>query len=312
MIISLRELKFFLEVAALKSISKAAHALHITQPALSTKIKKIEQSLGFELFERTWEGVQLTQKGGYFLPYAVELLQSMEDATLVLSAEQQKQLQTFNEAINDSNRLRIGIDSWLMPYVLPRLGPFLQTTAHAHGVKIISQASLVLKTLVAHRCLDLAFFYSVDEKEDAGLDPVALYSDQMILLYQSFPQADILTADELIAQQKEKGFVLFDNPTLAHHSAITKKITERFAIQRYHVVDDLYAAFCLIQAGLAYTILTQSCALHLHRHPGLAAIDIRPLGDLLPLAEVKMAATDQFKSRYPYAQIRDALQKTAD
>jgi DNA-binding transcriptional LysR family regulator len=53
----------FLAVAACKSISRAAEALHLTQPALSKSIKQLEERLGVPLFERWPTGVRLTPFG---------------------------------------------------------------------------------------------------------------------------------------------------------------------------------------------------------------------------------------------------------
>ena len=307
MIIGLRELRFFLEVVALKSISKAAESLHITQPALSTKIKKLEQTLGFTLLERNWEGVQLTTKGGYFLPYAVQLLQSMEDATTVLNQDEANTMQTFTEVINDTQRLRIGIDGWLLPYVLPRLYEVL--SPNKYGLKIVTQPSLVLKTLVSHSCLDLAFFYSVDPSEDKAIRALPLYQDRMILLcHQDHPLLHC-PIEHLSNAINGLPFILFDNPTLSHHSQITKRITDLFSIQHFHVVDDLYTAFSLISHNLAFTILTNTCALHLNNHSIFSTIAVKALDDYLPLAHINMAGSAQFEKDPHFETIALAMRK---
>lgn len=310
MIIGLRELRFFLKVVALKSISKAAEVLHITQPALSTKIKKLEETLGFPLLERSWDGVQLTTEGGYFLPYAVQLLQSMEDATTVLNPQSKSTTQTFNEVINDTDRLRIGVDSWLLPYVLPRLYQALNQQQTHKGLKILTQPSLVLKNLVSHSFLDLAFFYSVDPTEDKDIRTIPLYQDQMILLcHKSSPLAHC-NLDELSEQIGMLSFILFDNPTLSHHHQITNQITSQFQINRFHVVDNLYSALSLISHGLAFTILTESCSLHLHQQSTFASIQVRPLGNRLPLAQVNMAGSVQFEQNSNFEYLAHHMRKS--
>jgi len=59
----LRHLKYFVKVAELRSVSRAALALNITQPALSRQIKDLERTLGYVLFDRTPRGVALTAAG---------------------------------------------------------------------------------------------------------------------------------------------------------------------------------------------------------------------------------------------------------
>ncbi|MGL5313559.1 MAG: LysR family transcriptional regulator [Peptostreptococcaceae bacterium] len=67
-------LKYFYEVAELKSISKVSNNLHISQPALSHQLSKLEKDLGVKLFERSNKGVELTSKGKVMYSYAKQML----------------------------------------------------------------------------------------------------------------------------------------------------------------------------------------------------------------------------------------------
>ena len=59
----LRHLNYFSKVAQMRSVSKAAAVLNITQPALSRQIKDLEREVGYALFDRTPRGVTLTAAG---------------------------------------------------------------------------------------------------------------------------------------------------------------------------------------------------------------------------------------------------------
>jgi DNA-binding transcriptional LysR family regulator len=67
-------LRSFIVAARTGSISRAAQALGRTQPALSQKLRRLEDLVGRPLFERTPSGVALTQAGEAFLPYAERVL----------------------------------------------------------------------------------------------------------------------------------------------------------------------------------------------------------------------------------------------
>ncbi|MGL4570375.1 MAG: LysR family transcriptional regulator [Clostridium sp.] len=69
-------LKYFYEVAELKSISKVANNSHISQPALSHQLSKLEKELGAKLFERSNRGVELTPQGEILYNYAKEIILS--------------------------------------------------------------------------------------------------------------------------------------------------------------------------------------------------------------------------------------------
>lgn len=63
----LQQLRYFVRVAQVESISKAAKSLHISQPALSKSIMRLEQELGCDLFDRTGKRIHLNEKGREFL-----------------------------------------------------------------------------------------------------------------------------------------------------------------------------------------------------------------------------------------------------
>ncbi len=67
-------LRYFYEVAELKSISKVSTNLHISQPALSHQLFKLEKDLGVKLLERSNRGVNLTSKGEILYNYAKKIL----------------------------------------------------------------------------------------------------------------------------------------------------------------------------------------------------------------------------------------------
>ena len=66
----LSQIEAFLTVAERRSVSSAAAVLYVTQPALTTRIKKLERELGIELFVRTARGMRLTAEGRAFRPHA--------------------------------------------------------------------------------------------------------------------------------------------------------------------------------------------------------------------------------------------------
>ena len=60
-------LKYFMVVAQMQHMSRAAEQLNITQPSLSASIKRLESEIGYQLFDRTKHGIQLNEYGHIFL-----------------------------------------------------------------------------------------------------------------------------------------------------------------------------------------------------------------------------------------------------
>lgn len=74
MALDIRNLRYFLGVAAAQSISRAADNLHIAQPALSVQMRQLEEEFGTQLLERTHRGVVLTAAGRLLQERAQEIL----------------------------------------------------------------------------------------------------------------------------------------------------------------------------------------------------------------------------------------------
>lgn len=70
-------LNYAIEIERAGSITKAAQKLYMAQPNLSKVIKELEDSLGYEIFERTANGIIPTEKGSHFLVYARNILDQL-------------------------------------------------------------------------------------------------------------------------------------------------------------------------------------------------------------------------------------------
>lgn len=77
---TLRQLKVFETVARLLSFSRAAEELHLTQPAVSTQVKKLETHAGLPLFEQLGKKIYLTPAGAELLRCSRVIIQQFEAA----------------------------------------------------------------------------------------------------------------------------------------------------------------------------------------------------------------------------------------
>ncbi|MBE5934427.1 MAG: LysR family transcriptional regulator [Lachnospiraceae bacterium] len=72
-------LKYAVEIANTKSISKAAENLYMGQPNLSRAIKSLEESLGIEIFKRSSKGIRITEEGEEFLKSARKIMKQIDE-----------------------------------------------------------------------------------------------------------------------------------------------------------------------------------------------------------------------------------------
>lgn len=77
---SIRQLRAFIAITGTGSFVEASEQLHMSQPALSISIRKLEDIVGGALFKRTTRGVQLTPEGQIFLPVAQRLIGDWQEA----------------------------------------------------------------------------------------------------------------------------------------------------------------------------------------------------------------------------------------
>lgn len=78
--VTFRQLRVFLEVAKLGSVTRAAEALHLTPPAVSMQLKEVEAQVGLLLFDRSGRTLSLSTAGEYFVVHAKKLLGALRDA----------------------------------------------------------------------------------------------------------------------------------------------------------------------------------------------------------------------------------------
>ncbi len=82
---NISQIRYFVTAAQLQNISKAAEVLHLSQPALSKSIAKLEEELGTELFIRNGKRISLNEQGRRFLESAWVILRHVDNTMLDLS-----------------------------------------------------------------------------------------------------------------------------------------------------------------------------------------------------------------------------------
>lgn len=111
---NIRDLKYLVAVAELKHFGHAADACHVSQPTLSTQLKKLEETLGVVVIERTNRQVLLSGVGEKIVLQAKRVLSEVDE--LMRIADQHRD--PFG------GDLRLGIIPTVAPYLLSRiLGP---------------------------------------------------------------------------------------------------------------------------------------------------------------------------------------------
>lgn len=85
---NLHELQTFVSIAQLGGVTRAAGQLHRSQPAITRRVKLLENQLGAPLLERGRGGTMLTEAGRTFLPFAEAVLAALKDGAQAVQALQ--------------------------------------------------------------------------------------------------------------------------------------------------------------------------------------------------------------------------------
>jgi DNA-binding transcriptional LysR family regulator len=160
--VELSQVRAFVAVSRLGTITAAADELHVTPSPLSRTIRELERQLGSDLFTRTYHQFERTHFGDGFLPLAVELLAQADEAA------------RFGSDVEAP--LRIGGTPWTSRSLTRRFVEATQTVNGGGRPGYASDLSSVLLQSLRHGEVDLVLVHL--PVEDAGISatPLAQYS----------------------------------------------------------------------------------------------------------------------------------------
>lgn len=241
----LRQLEYFVAVAETGGFSRGATACGVAQPSLSQQIKRLEASLGVELFERLTRGVRLTDAGRELLPRARRILAETIDARRSLGAEP-AQL-----------RLALGAIPTIAPYVFPTLLPELGRALPT--CDLLVREDYTERLLEALRAGELDAAVLATEPESASLVSRVVAEDPFLL---ALPRGHRLSraASVRVAELEDEAFIV-----LQEVHCLGRQIGELCRSRRVRPnvvssITQLASALALVRAGLGVTIMPSLCA----------------------------------------------------
>lgn len=183
-----QEMEYVYRVYQEKSFTKAAEALYLTQPALSMAIRKVEDSLGMPIFDRSSRPLGLTPAGEAYIAYIRN--------TMYLEQEMQQQMQDIREV--NTGSIRMGGSHYINAYILPQVLSGFAKEYPRVSVEIVESSSAVLSQMLANREVDITFNCNPKFMQDFERYPA--FEDNILLAVpKSFKVNDTLQAQRLTA-----------------------------------------------------------------------------------------------------------------
>jgi LysR family pca operon transcriptional activator len=165
--IKMRHLQCFVEVARHKSVTVAAAALGLSQPAVSKTLKELEREVGGRLLHRTRSGASLTDLGEIFF----------RRASTSLSALRQGVEEIAQASTRETQPVVIGAMQETMAYLLPRAVKQFKERRPTTGVRVVHDSNADLLERLRRGEIDFVVGGPMEAPELEGLSFEALYSD---------------------------------------------------------------------------------------------------------------------------------------
>jgi len=290
--VNLRDLKYLVAVAEHRHFGRAAEACFVSQPTLSTQLKKLEEELGVTLIERTNRQVMLTPVGADIVIRAQQVLRDVNE--LVNAAEE------YADPLG--GEFSLGIIPTVAPYLLPKiLGPMRKAFPNLQ-IKLTEGQTAVISRMLRDGELD-AVILALPLHEDNVIE-TELYREPFYLaVSRHHPKAKKKTAslDDLDNEEVlllEDGHCLRDQAleVCASHNAVENT---NFRATSLETLRQMVAADAGITLMPELAVGARSSSVHYlpfrgtppHRNIGLCWRQSSTRGALLEqLAEVLSAA----------------------
>ncbi|MFY3703408.1 LysR family transcriptional regulator [Achromobacter dolens] len=166
-----RQLRYFVRIAELKSLSRAAEDLDQTQSGLSRQLAALEAHVGKPLFVRTGRGVELTEAGARLLEGIQPAYRAIDQA---LEAVRQR------EGVTQGSVRLATVHTLSYYFMADVVAQFVSSREHVN-LSVMGRSSPEVVTLVESGKADIGFVYDAAVASDA-LASTPLFDDDMCLI----------------------------------------------------------------------------------------------------------------------------------
>lgn len=264
---NLRFVEAFVWVARLKSVTRAAEKLFLTQSAVSSRIAALEEELGVPLVDRRDRVFRLTNAGNRFLDYAERFLSLQRDLKREFGAPEQLPV-----------ALRIGgietvLHTWLVPMVewLKERRPYLEFELNVEMTHVLNEQ-------VRRGALDLIF--TAAPATGQGIVNEALPPLTMVFVGPAtLVGTPLLKLDDLMTRE----ILTFQRGSQPHVALLDAMRAEGVTDKRVHTISSISALVKLVESGFGLATLPLAAARELARRHDIAILESELALTPLPL-----------------------------
>ncbi|MDB2415796.1 LysR substrate-binding domain-containing protein [Pseudomonadales bacterium] len=241
---NLRDLRYLVAVAEYRHFGRAAEACFVSQPTLSTQLKKLEETLGVVLFERSNRRVMLTPEGE-------QVVQQTQRILVELNA-----LTALSEQLRDpmGGDLRIGIIPTIAPYLLPKVLAPLRKAFPNLKIQLTEGQTANITRMLKHGDLDATLLALPLGEEN--VEEVALLDEDFVFAVPAdHPKAQLAEVDPSDLEGEE--VLLLEDGHCFRDQALEVCQAHRGIESKSYSATSLETLRQLVAAGVGVTLIPQ-------------------------------------------------------
>jgi DNA-binding transcriptional LysR family regulator len=272
----IKEIEAFVAIARHGGVTRAADRLHRSQPAISRRIRLLEEQLGAPLIERVHGKAMLTEAGNVFLPHAEAVLATIKDGA--------KAVQALGET--DQGTIMVALVGTLASTsIISQLSDFRRAHPKVQ-VELCTANSHEVSNLVRRGDATFGLRYYDDPKADLISELVTAEAMVVVcaadhpLAGGSVSDPSVLGEDRWIGFPPAKGRV--DRQAILSHQLAAAGLGQVEIV----VIDSLTAQKRLVEAGFGLALMPESAVQEELRLGTLAIIEAKKLRISVPVAVV--------------------------
>ena len=241
---NLRDLRYLVAVAEHRHFGRAAESCFVSQPTLSTQLKKLEETLGVVLFERSNRRVMLTPEGEQIVQQTQRILVEVNSLT------------ALSEQLRDpiGGDLRVGIIPTMAPYLLPKILVPLQQAFPNLRIQLTEGQTANISRMLKHGDLDATLLALPMSEEN--VEEIALYDEPFVLAvpaHHSKAELAHVTSDDLEGEE----VLLLEDGHCFRDQALEVCQTHRGIESKSYSATSLETLRQLVAAGVGVTLIPQ-------------------------------------------------------
>ena len=293
---NLRDFEYLIALDEFRHFGQAAQSCEVSQPTLSTQLKKLEDELGTPLIERSGRNVQLTRVGHEVVARARKVV------------EQVAEMRSIARHASDprSGEIRVGCFPTLNPYLLPHAMPALKKSLPSLSVLVVEEKTQTLEDMLDRGELDAIIVGTPVVR--SGIDVLPLFREDF--LFAGPPHDPEMSSDDklLVSDLEGEELLLLSEGHCLRDQALQVCKTSKASEQVNYRATSLETLRHMVVSGAGYTLMPKLAVTPpVTPNPGLV---LKEFADPAPHRDVMLAWRSGSVYREVFPQLAEVVRNS--